>query len=207
MIHQRRREWSFMAVDYRKQYKPEQLVPFWPNEVIHLVVASLCAAAVIIVLAVLPVVLDHWNLSHWIEQATPADPHATPEHIRPEWYFLAAYEYLKLMPQELVGISGKTLGVMSMGLFVLVVMFLPFWARRWSRLRPGFVHRFLVTVVVAACIVLTLWAVWPPPTPMIITMSGATIVFYVLLFYERRRVRRVLYGARRHSKWYQSHRS
>ena len=196
-----------MAVDYRKQYKPEQLVRFWPDEVIHLVVASLCTLAVIIVLSVLPVVLDHWDLSHWIEQAEPADPHATPAHIRPEWYFLAAYQYLKLAPQELLGVSGKTIGVLSMGVFVLAVMFLPLWARRWSHARPGMVHRFFVTMVIAVCSALTLWAVWPPPTPMIITMSAAVIVFYLLLFYERRRVRRVLYGERKFSRWYRSHRS
>jgi len=196
-----------MAVDYRKEYKPEHLVRFWPDEVIQLVVASLCTLAVIIVLAVLPVVLDHWGLSHWIEQAEPADPHATPAHIRPEWYFLAAYQYLKLTPQELFGVSGKTIGVLSMGVFVLAVMSLPLWARRWSQVRPGLVHRFVVTMVVVVGAALTLWAVWPPPTPMIIAMSAAMVLFYVLLFYERRRVRRVLHGQRKYTKWYRSHRS
>ena len=36
---------------------------------------------------------------------TPADPFNTPEHIRPEWYFLAPYEMLKLIPNRFLGIA------------------------------------------------------------------------------------------------------
>lgn len=36
---------------------------------------------------------------------TPADPLKTPAHIRPEWYFLAPYQMLKLIPNKFLGIS------------------------------------------------------------------------------------------------------
>ena len=36
---------------------------------------------------------------------TPADPLRTPGHIKPEWYFLAPYQMLKLVPNKLLGIS------------------------------------------------------------------------------------------------------
>jgi ubiquinol-cytochrome c reductase cytochrome b subunit len=36
---------------------------------------------------------------------TPADPFHTPTHIRPEWYFLAPYQMLKLIPNKFLGIS------------------------------------------------------------------------------------------------------
>lgn len=35
----------------------------------------------------------------------PADPLRTPETIRPEWYFLAPYQMLKLIPNKFLGIS------------------------------------------------------------------------------------------------------
>lgn len=196
-----------MAVDYSEQYTPAQLDSFWPSEVIRMFVASLCTIAVITVLAVLPVVLDNWDLGHWIEESEPADPRATPPHIRPEWYFLPAYQYLKLAPQELLGISGETVSVLSQGVFMLAVMLLPFWARRWSRGRPGVIHGAAVTLVIAVCAVLMVWAVWPPPVPMIIMLSAAVVLFYLLLFSEARRVRRVLHGQRRYSRWYRSRHS
>jgi ubiquinol-cytochrome c reductase cytochrome b subunit len=36
---------------------------------------------------------------------TPADQFKTPAHIKPEWYFLAAYQMLKLIPNKLLGVS------------------------------------------------------------------------------------------------------
>jgi len=193
-----------MAVDYRKQYTPEQLAPFWPNEVIRLVVASLCMLSVITVLAVLPVILDHSGLDHWIEESEPANPHATPSHIRPEWYFLSMYQYLKVAPQELFGVSGKTIGVLSQGLFMLAVMFLPFWARRWSHRPPGTLHRILVTLAIGVYVAFTLWAVWPPPPPLTIMLTAVVVLFYVLLINERRRIRRVLHGQGKSSRWHRS---
>ena len=49
------------------------------------------------------------------DATTPADPFNTPEHIRPEWYFLAPYEMLKLIPNRFLGIALQ---------LVLVVVFI-----------------------------------------------------------------------------------
>jgi len=35
----------------------------------------------------------------------PANPFVTPSHIKPEWYFLANYQTLKIFPNELIGLS------------------------------------------------------------------------------------------------------
>ncbi len=42
-----------------------------------------------------------------------ADPNDTTYIPRPEWYFLCVYQYLKLMPSELLGIDGKALGIFT----------------------------------------------------------------------------------------------
>ncbi len=181
-----------MAVDYREQYSPEQLEPFWPNEVFRLTVVALSALALITVLAVLPVVLDHWGLRHWIEEREPANPQATRANIHPEWYFLAVYQYLKLTPPELLGLPGKTIGVLSQGSFLLAVMSLPLWARRRANRPPSRLHGLLVTLVIGGFVGFTLWAVWPPPVPLSIMLCAAVLLFYVLLASERRKIRRVL---------------
>jgi quinol-cytochrome oxidoreductase complex cytochrome b subunit len=193
-----------MAVDYRKQYTPQQLAPFWPSEVIRMIVAALLTLSVITVLAVLPVILDDAGLGRWIEESEPANPRATPAHIRPEWYFLPAYQYLKLAPREFLGVSGKTIGVLSQGVFVLAVVLLPFWARRWSHRPPSVLYHSLVTLVIGVCVALMLWAVWPPPAPLCIMLSSVVVLFCVLLANERRRIRRVLREHRKPSRWYRS---
>ena len=47
---------------------------------------------------------------------TPADPFKTPAHIKPEWYFLAPYQMLKIVPNKLLGIS---LQIVLVTLFIL----------------------------------------------------------------------------------------
>ncbi len=82
---------------------------------------------------------------------TPADPLNTPEHIRPEWYFLAPYEMLKLIPNRFLGIALQ---------LVLVLVFI-FWplidqARQHDILkRPKLLILFLLTIIV--WVGLTIW--------------------------------------------------
>jgi ubiquinol-cytochrome c reductase cytochrome b subunit len=53
----------------------------------------------------------------------------TPPHIKPEWYFLWAYQTLKIFPSELLGLAAQ---VVAMTLLAL----LPFIDRGPER-RPG----------------------------------------------------------------------
>jgi len=61
----------------------------------------------------------------------PADPFETPEHIKPEWYFLSAYQGLKVAEyfSFLGAWAPKVLGILIQagGLFLLVL--LPFLDR------------------------------------------------------------------------------
>ena len=40
------------------------------------------------------------------ENFIEADPLTTPEHIKPEWYFLFAYAILRAVPNKLGGVLG-----------------------------------------------------------------------------------------------------
>ncbi|MBI3813270.1 MAG: hypothetical protein HY279_02215 [Nitrospinae bacterium] len=66
-----------------------------------------------------------------------ADPFVTPEHIKPEWYFLAAYQFLKVADIfELLGRwAPKIIGVAGQGVIILIIFLFPFFDRHPER-RP-----------------------------------------------------------------------
>ncbi|MCK6486019.1 MAG: hypothetical protein HUU22_13680 [Phycisphaerae bacterium] len=184
-----------MAVDYRDQYTRKQLEPFWPNEIIKMVVVVLCTLTVIMAFVALPTVLEWAGVEGLVHEEEPANPRVTPEHIKPEWYFLAVYQYLKLMeyPQQWFGIDGKLLGVLSQGVFVVAVVALPFWYRRKSHRAMTIAYYTVVTIFVALFLILTIWAIWPP-NPLFVALTAlAVVVFTALMIQERRNIRRLLH--------------
>lgn len=55
-----------------------------------------------------------------------ADPAVTPSHVKPEWYFLASYQVLRLIPDKSVGIALQ-------GVAVVLLVALPFIDRTERR--------------------------------------------------------------------------
>ena len=45
-----------------------------------------------------------WAFFIYGYEHVPADPMLTPDRIKPEWYFMASYQVLKLLPNELLGL-------------------------------------------------------------------------------------------------------
>ncbi|MGA2255461.1 MAG: cytochrome bc complex cytochrome b subunit, partial [Thermoguttaceae bacterium] len=89
-----------------------------------------------------------WTLG---EKANPFG--STPEGIRPEWYFLFAFETLKQFPAHLFGIEwleGEVVGVLFFGLVGLVVLMVPFLDWRATQGAPRPVLNFLATSAVFA---------------------------------------------------------
>jgi ubiquinol-cytochrome c reductase cytochrome b subunit len=85
--------------------EPERLKPFFPHYVLDEVIAWAAMLALLVVLAsVLPAGLED-----------KADPVQTPAHVKPEWYFLAAYQLLKVVPRD-VGILAPMVGIAILGL-------------------------------------------------------------------------------------------
>ncbi|MBI2058718.1 MAG: cytochrome bc complex cytochrome b subunit [Nitrospirae bacterium] len=81
----------------------------------------------------------------------PADPLFTPPHIKPEWYFLANYQMLKIIPNEFLGVAAQ-------GLAGLAILLLPFIDRNPER-RPLKRPLFLAAVFagLASFVGLTVW--------------------------------------------------
>ena len=49
-----------MGVNYRDQYRPDQLEPFWPNELFKMTVAVLCTLAVIMFFVLILIIAFPW---------------------------------------------------------------------------------------------------------------------------------------------------
>ena len=86
------------------------------------------------------------------EEATvPADAFKTPENIRPEWYFLAPYQMLKLIPNKFIGISVQII-------LLAVFIFWPFLDRQKEKnifKRP--VLRGVFVFIMIALVILMWW--------------------------------------------------
>jgi len=137
----------------------EEGVPFFPHHFLKEAVAGyLMIGLAIALIALAPP-----------EIRGPADAFKTPPHIKPEWYFLAMYQFLKLFPAQVPLLShipgvraivgeGRAASIVIQGLVFLVVILWPFLDRnpeRHPRRRP-----FVITLgAVAVCAVIGL-AVW-----------------------------------------------
>ena len=73
----------------------------------------------------------------------PADPFTTPAHIKPEWYFLWAYQTLKIFPNKLMGLASQGA---AMG-FLAVLPFLDRSPERRPSKRPLFVTLYLLGIL------------------------------------------------------------
>jgi quinol-cytochrome oxidoreductase complex cytochrome b subunit len=126
--------------EIRQNGEKKKLLPFFPNYILDEFIAWYVMLAILIVLASLfPAGLEE-----------PANPLHTPEHTKPEWYFLFLYQWLKLVPR-LVGVIAPLIGALLLFLLPLIDRnpYLP------ARRRPVAVAIGAITVVVV--IALTIW--------------------------------------------------
>ena len=126
--------------DSQEEEKEKKTIPFFPNYLLDEVIAWYVALGVLVVLASLfPAGLEG-----------QADPLKTPEHIKPEWYFLFLYQSLKLVP--------RTVGVLLPGVGVLLLLVVPFMDR--GPLRRVRSRRILIGAVVAVIAVIVALTIW-----------------------------------------------
>ena len=118
------RQGMSVPLKVEKALKPGDNVPqmpFFPNYILRDVLVWYVALAALAALAA---------FSPW-ELGKKADPFAAvPPGIRPEWYFLAMFHTLKLIPSHVLGFEGERLGVIAFGLVAVFLVFVPFFDRR-----------------------------------------------------------------------------
>ena len=99
----------------------KRVMPFFPNFLLRDLVGWLCALGVLAALAAyFPTELG--------KKADPFQP--APIGIKPEWYFMAMFQTLKLIPSHILGIEGELLGVLGFGAVGAVLILMPFVDRR-----------------------------------------------------------------------------
>ncbi len=135
---------------FGKDYKPRTFgpgfehehhpdgVPFHPNYTIKDLSMTFFALAALVAISF---------YAPWIfippEALVPADPFVTPEHIKPEWYFLWAYQTLKIFPSKLLGLAAQ-------GAAMTFIALLPFIDRGPERRpfkRPLFLTCYLLGIL------------------------------------------------------------
>lgn len=123
---------------------PEQkkTYPFFPDHFLTELSIGLVLMILLTVLAcIFPARLD-----------AKANPFVTPEHIKPEWYFLFSFRWLKL--------AGLSFAILSMGLFGFLIAAWPWIDGEWRSRRPGSEMSVWAGAVGAiALITLTVWEV------------------------------------------------
>lgn len=130
--------------------KPKRRLPFWPHYVLSEFIAWYIILGVLMTLSALfPVGLEG-----------KANPLQTPEHVKPEWYFLAVYQFLKVSAvfSFLGSEAPRLLGIVLPGIGLALLLFLPFLDRgskRPSNRRP--IMLAVVVLVLLTVIGLTVW--------------------------------------------------
>jgi len=118
-------------------------IPFFPNYTME-------EGAVVCFFLALLVAVSFFAPQIFIppDALVPADPYNTPEHIKPEWYFLWAYQTLKIFPSKLLGLGVQ-------GALMTFLALLPFIDRSEERRpakRPLFVTAYVVGILVILAI-------------------------------------------------------
>lgn len=128
----------------------EEGEPFFPNHMLEQGMMVFIAIAVLVALVMFfPAPME-----------PPADPFVTPEHIKPEWYFLAAYQGLKLAEYTafLGAWAPKLIGILGQGVAIGLLFLLPFLDRnpeRHPRKRPIAIGMGILVII--SLVLLTYW--------------------------------------------------
>jgi ubiquinol-cytochrome c reductase cytochrome b subunit len=127
-------------------------VPFFPN---HLMTEFWVAMGFV----VLAIIVGALGMMHHIGLEDPADPLNTPLHVKPEWYFLFLYQFLKVVPGTLFWgqVDGRQLVVVAVAIGLLGFMFLPFLEKKEDSKKARNLRAVYVVIALIIVVALTIW--------------------------------------------------
>jgi quinol-cytochrome oxidoreductase complex cytochrome b subunit len=120
----------------------KETIPFYPDHITTEFKVVIGVTVIVLLIGLLGVLLP-------VGLQAPADPMNTPEHVKPEWYFLALYQLLKYIP--------KTTGALAPVLLVLLVAIWPFLDRKEDTKKATRTRLIVTAVGLVALIALTIW--------------------------------------------------
>jgi cytochrome b6 len=128
---------------------------FFPNFFLRDLVGWLCALAVLAALAA-------YYPAELGKKANPFQP--APAGIKPEWYFMAMFQTLKLLPGHILGIEGELLGVLGFGVIGLVLIIIPFLDRGAALGKPSRLATVFGALLIVYSVILTYLGYTMSPT-------------------------------------------
>ena len=126
----------------------KQRMPFFPNFMLRDMLLWLIVLNILVILAV----FSPWELGAKADPFTPA-----PAGIKPEWYFLFAYQTLKLIPAKVLFLEGEFFGVMMFSLGGLLFALVPFWEKRIPEKHRNAVMNAFGILLVIFLLITTIW--------------------------------------------------
>jgi cytochrome b6-f complex subunit 4 len=125
-----------------EQYNKET-IPFYPDHIRTEFYVTLAVFTLVLVVGIVG-----WYSPLGLGQ--PADPMDTPDHVKPEWYFLSLYQLLKFIP--------KNIGAVAPVIAVIIMFVWPFIDRKPDKTRGAYRNRLIFSFVIILMLVsLTIW--------------------------------------------------
>nr|AAU87441.1 cytochrome b [Amblyodipsas polylepis] len=115
------------------------------------------------------------NLFNDPENFSKANPLVTPQHIKPEWYFLFAYGILRSIPNKL---GGTIALLMSVAILITMPLTHTLYTRS-ATFRP--LTQLMFWTLIATFITIT-WTATKPVEPPFTLIGQATSILYFLFF-------------------------
>ena len=131
----------------KKDIEKRSYEKFFPNFLLKDVLVWLLALNALAVL----VTLCPWGIGSEVDPYGPA-----PSGIKPEWYFLAEFQFLKLVPAQIGPMEGELAGVAFMGLLAAGLALIPFYDRGDSKLKSRLATIYGLALMIGL-IAFTLW--------------------------------------------------
>ncbi|MFH2056180.1 MAG: cytochrome bc complex cytochrome b subunit [bacterium] len=141
-------EWEQMPAEKK------MMMPFFPNFLYRELLIWLIVLNLLAVLAVF--FPDGIGVVHW-PLGAKADPFAPPPAvIRPEWYFMFAFQALKFLPAHVLFLEGELVGIIVMSLGGLAWLLAPWLTRAYELKRKPSMLMTFGRIVVLFILVMTL---------------------------------------------------
>jgi len=123
------------------QNPEEKTVPFFPDHLLSEAKVAFWFAIGLVIIGIIGFFIP-------VGLGEPADPMVTPEHTKPEWYFLALFQLLKYI--------SKTIGAILPVILVLLIAIWPFLDSRSDKSKKSTRNRMIFSgFLVVIFIILT----------------------------------------------------